>query len=65
MSGAIGVLGFWFPHFYCNSKKKERQSAVTVELPFFVDLLALSTEAGLDFFGAIQKNHRKRLKIRF
>ena len=55
MVALIAVIGVGFPHFYCNSKKKERQSAVTIELPFFVDLLALSTEAGLDFFGAIQK----------
>jgi len=54
---AVGVagLGVMFPHFYCNSRKKVRQVSVINELPFFIDLLALSTEAGLDFFGAIQK----------
>ncbi len=55
MSMVVSIIGFWFPHLYCNSHKQRRQSAVTMELPFFVDLLALSTEAGLDFFGAIQK----------
>ena len=51
----ISLLGFFFPHIYCNSHKQKRKVAITSELPFFVDLLALSTEAGLDFFGAIQK----------
>ncbi len=51
----IGAIGVGFPHFYCNSHKQKRHSSIIAELPFFVDLLALSTEAGLDFFGAIQK----------
>ena len=51
----IAGFGFYFPHMYCTGHKKKRQGSVTLELPFFVDLLALSTEAGLDFFGAIQK----------
>ena len=55
MSLAIAGIGLYFPHMYSNSQKQKRTGAVLVELPFFIDLLALSTEAGLDFFGAIQK----------
>ena len=55
ISLVIAGFGLYFPHLYCNSHKKRRQGSVTTELPFFVDLMALSTEAGLDFFGAIQK----------
>ena len=55
LSVAIGLFGMYFPHMYCNGHKKRRQIAISTELPFFIDLLALSTEAGLDFFGAIQK----------
>ncbi len=55
LSVIIAGFGLLFPHFYCTSHKKRRHLSVTTELPFFVDLLALSTEAGLDFFGAIQK----------
>ena len=51
----IAALGLYFPHLYCNSRKKRRQSSITTEIPFFIDLMALSTEAGMDFFGAIQK----------
>ena len=55
LSIGISILGIYFPHFYCSSQKKKRYSSVVAELPFVIDLLSLSTEAGLDFFGAIQK----------
>ena len=55
MAVLIAVFGVYFPHIYCTSQKKKRYGSIVVELPFFIDLLALSTEAGLDFFGAIQK----------
>ncbi len=48
-------LGVMFPHLYANSEKKKRNLSVQLDLPFFTDLLALSTEAGLDFIGAIQR----------
>lgn len=50
----VGV-GAMFPHMYANSEKKKRNFSVQLDLPFFTDLLALSTEAGLDFIGAIQR----------
>ena len=49
------ALGALLPHFYANSEKKKRISSTLLDLPFFTDLLALSTEAGLDFIGAIQR----------
>ena len=51
---AIGIVGAYFPHLHCQRKKNERYVAVISQLPFFIDLLALSTEAGKDFTGAIQ-----------
>ena len=51
----MSVVGFYFPHAYCNSQKKKRYLSIISDLPFFVDVLALSTEAGLDFMGSIQK----------
>jgi tight adherence protein C len=51
----IALLGALFPGIYCNTKKKLRYTSVVVDLPFFIDILALSTEAGLDFIGAIQR----------
>jgi tight adherence protein C len=51
----FGVLGFFFPLFYVRGYKQERRSQVLVDLPFVIDLLSLSTEAGLDFIAAIQR----------
>lgn len=51
----LGFLGYLLPNFHANAKKKARFSKVQIDLPFFIDLLALSTEAGLDFLGAIQR----------
>jgi tight adherence protein C len=51
----FGVLGFVFPTYYVKGHKEIRRAQVLIDLPFVVDLLALSTEAGLDFIGAITK----------
>ncbi len=48
----VGVYG---PRFYAHQQKKAREISVRADLPFFTDLLALSTEAGLDFVSALQK----------
>jgi tight adherence protein C len=50
-----GVLGFFYPDLWISSLIKERHHRVLLSMPFVVDLLALSTEAGLDFVGAIQR----------
>jgi tight adherence protein C len=51
----LGFLGFFMPQMHCKGTKKNRELNVRADMPFFIDLLALSVEAGLDFFGAIQK----------
>lgn len=51
----LGFLGFFMPQMHCKGTKKNRELSVRADMPFFIDLLALSVEAGLDFFGAIQK----------
>lgn len=48
-------IGLYLPFFYAGQEKKNREISVRADLPFFADLLALSTEAGLDFIGAIQR----------
>ena len=50
-----GVLGFFYPDFWVRGLIKKRQTQILKSMPFIVDLLALSTEAGLDFIGAMQK----------
>lgn len=51
----FSVVGFMFPYSYVKDRRKTRNGQILVDLPFVVDLLALSTEAGLDFIGAISK----------
>ncbi|MEK6627734.1 MAG: type II secretion system F family protein [Bdellovibrionota bacterium] len=51
----LGFIGFFMPQMHCKATKKARELSVRADMPFFIDLLALSVEAGLDFFGAIQK----------
>ncbi len=51
----LGCVGFYMPEMHCKAAKSQREMSVRIDMPFFIDLLALSVEAGLDFFGAIQK----------
>jgi tight adherence protein C len=52
---ALPAIGYFYPDLWVDSKIADRHKLVIKSLPFVVDLLALSTEAGLDFIGAIQK----------
>jgi tight adherence protein C len=52
---AMGLAGWQMPKMHAVSMRNKRQLSVRVDLPFFIDLLALATEAGLDFQGAIQR----------
>jgi tight adherence protein C len=48
-------FGWMIPDMHANKQRKERYNSIIIDLPFFVDLLALSTQAGADFMGAIQR----------
>lgn len=48
-------LGTLLPIIHSKGERNRRELSVRADLPFFIDLLALSVEAGLDFFAAIQK----------
>jgi tight adherence protein C len=50
-----GILGWFYPDFWVRSRIQARQKQILRSLPFIVDLLTLSTEAGLDFISAIGK----------
>lgn len=51
----LAAGGWQFPMMYARSEKNRREKAARRDLPFFADLMALSTEAGLDFVGAMQR----------
>lgn len=48
-----GVVGWFYPDFWTAQRIRNRQKEIRRSMPFVVDLLALSTEAGLDFVNAI------------
>jgi len=52
---ATSVLGWFYPNMMVSSKIKNRQKNIRKMMPFVVDLMALSTEAGLDLVGAMGK----------
>lgn len=51
----VSLLGFYYPDFWIKGKTAQRQKEIIQNMPFVVDMLALSVEAGLDFVAAMQK----------
>lgn len=51
----VGLVGFFYPDIWISGKIQERQKQVIRAMPFCVDMLALSVEAGLDFIAAMTK----------
>ena len=57
-----GVGGYFGPELWLRLRIEARQRKIRRAMPFIVDLLALSTEAGLDFVGAIGKVVEKAMR---
>jgi tight adherence protein C len=51
----MGIAGYIVPDFWLNRKVKSRQQAITKEILNFVDIMAISTEAGLAINDAIKR----------
>ncbi len=51
----LSVIGYLYPSLWVKGSRKRRHEEIRLQLPFVIDLLTLSTEAGLDFIGALQK----------
>lgn len=51
----LGVFGWMIPDFHANENSKRRQTSIVIDLPFFVDLLALASQAGAEFTSAIER----------
>lgn len=57
----VGVLLFAIqPMLWLKSALKARHLAIMKALPFVLDILTLSVEAGMDFISALQRNCRTR-----
>ena len=48
------------PSLWLKSELKKRHAAIAKALPFVLDLLTLSVEAGMDFISALQRNCMSR-----
>lgn len=51
----MGLVGYFYPDIWVRGLISKRQGEVLRAMPFIVDMLALSVEAGLDFMAAIQR----------
>lgn len=51
----FALLGWFFPDILLKGLVKKREHEILIALPFIVDMLTLSTEAGLDFMAALQR----------
>ena len=51
----FGVIGFFIPDSIFNGRIRARQMEIMRSFPTFVDLAALTIEAGLDYMAAIER----------
>jgi tight adherence protein C len=51
----FALLGWYYPHIWLRDQITKRHHAITRALPYNLDLLTLSVEAGLDFAQALGK----------
>ncbi|MGD9008069.1 MAG: type II secretion system F family protein [Desulfobacteraceae bacterium] len=51
----IGIIVYFFPDFWLHETTLKRKTSISKELPYCMDLLTLSVEAGMSFQGAIAK----------
>jgi Flp pilus assembly protein TadB len=55
VSFLLSIAGFYYPDLWIKELYKKRRVAILKELPFTLDLLTLSIEAGLDLTGSISR----------
>lgn len=58
----MSLVGFFYPDLWVSGKIEQRKKDLIGAMPFAVDMLALSVEAGLDFIAAMGKVVEKARK---
>jgi tight adherence protein C len=53
------VVGFIYPDLWSRDREKIRSHKINMRLPYILDFLVLSMEAGLDFISAVKEITRK------
>ena len=57
----LGLFTFYmYPIFWLKQSRAARHRSIQRALPFVLDLLTLSVEAGMDFMSALQRNCERR-----
>ena len=51
----MGLVGYLYPDIWLSGLINNRANDILRAMPFIIDMLALSVEAGLDFMAAIQR----------
>jgi tight adherence protein C len=52
---SMALLGWFIPNLILNGHIKDREKKIIRELPYILDLLTVSVEAGLDFMQAVER----------
>jgi len=55
MAILLSITGFFLPDIWLKEKIAQKRKKIIRELPYFMDILALCVEAGLDFGAAINR----------
>lgn len=59
-SAASYIIFYLYPDMWLRGAVKRRHTSIMRSLPFVLDLLTLSVEAGMDFMSALQRNCGRR-----
>ena len=50
----LPAVGFFYPRLWLNQKAKQRQEAINLGMPDFLDMLVISVQAGMGFDSAMR-----------
>lgn len=51
----VGLFGYLYPDLWLKETKKKRNNNISKNIPFFLDMITLSVESGLNLNGALKQ----------